>query len=291
MEFIQPAEISGKIMTLIDQAKVEVILISPYNKFAYWKKLTQRIDKAKRRGIKIKWYIRKNVDNNVEQIREIGIEPIEIENLHCKIYLNEQNAVVTSMNLHEYSDTSSIDIGYLITQEDKYKELRNFIDIYIDRSDVSKSMPIEKSKAKEADEKSNFIDAVKNFYLDNGFDKEEIKFHENKYGTVVSLDNFINNFKLILEPKRVCYRIDLRINYPYKVKSDIYNHLKERKDELENLIGLEIAFGNQMKRLKLDMQVFENYEYKKWNCNEFNILKPILIRLNDILREYIGKVV
>ena len=102
MELIQPAEISGKIMTLIDQAKEQLIIVSLYNKFTYWKKLTQRIDKAKQRGVKIKWYIRKNVENNVEQIRQIGIEPIEIENLHCKLYLNEQNAVVTSMNLHEY---------------------------------------------------------------------------------------------------------------------------------------------------------------------------------------------
>lgn len=130
MELIQPAEISGKIMTLIDQAKEEIIIVSPYNKFTYWKKLTQRIDKAKQRGVIIKWYIRKNVENNVEQIRQIGIEPVEIENLHCKLYLNEQNAVVTSMNLHEYSDTSSIDIGYLITEEEKYKELTDFIDIY-----------------------------------------------------------------------------------------------------------------------------------------------------------------
>lgn len=40
MELIQPAEISGKIMTLIDQAKEELIIVSPYNKFTYWKKLT-----------------------------------------------------------------------------------------------------------------------------------------------------------------------------------------------------------------------------------------------------------
>ncbi len=36
MELIQPAEISGKIMTLIDQAKEVIIIVSPYNKFTYW---------------------------------------------------------------------------------------------------------------------------------------------------------------------------------------------------------------------------------------------------------------
>ncbi|WP_423147899.1 hypothetical protein [Rubrolithibacter danxiaensis] len=32
MELVQPAEISGKIMTIIDEAENELILISPYNK-------------------------------------------------------------------------------------------------------------------------------------------------------------------------------------------------------------------------------------------------------------------
>ncbi len=54
-----------------------------------------------------------------------AITPIEIENLHCKLYLNEKNAVVTSMNLHEYSDSSSIDIGYFITEKNHYQEQIN----------------------------------------------------------------------------------------------------------------------------------------------------------------------
>lgn len=291
MELIQPAEISGKIMTLIDQAKEEIIIVSPYNKFTYWKKLTQRIEKAKQRGVKIKWYIRKNVDNNVEQIRQIGIEPIEIENLHCKLYLNEQHAVVTSMNLHEYSDSSSIDIGYLITEEDKYKELTDFIDVYIDSYSVTESKVIETTNRELTTKKIDFIDSLVTFLLEMGFEKGNLKTHENRYGTVITINEFMENFELILEPKGVYYRIDLRINYPYKIKNAIYEFLRANENELNRLIGFEIDFGRQMKRLKLDLEIFENYEYENWDNDEFEKLKPILINLIEVYKNHINNAV
>jgi hypothetical protein len=291
MELIQPAEISGKIMTLIDQAKEEIIIVSPYNKFKYWKKLTQRIDKAKQRGVKIKWYIRKNVENNVEQIRQIGIEPIEIENLHCKLYLNERHAVVTSMNLHEYSDTSSIDIGYLITEEDKYKELTDFIDVYIDSYSVSESKMIETTNEVSVLKEVDFTDSLVTFLLEFGFEKENLKTHQNKYGTVVTINEFMDKFELILDPRVVYYRIDLRINYPSKTTKAIYEFLIGNENELNRLIGFEINFGSQMKRLKLDLQIFENYEYEKWGNDEFEKLKPVLTNLIVIYRKQIKNAV
>lgn len=287
MELIQPAEISGKIMTLIDQAKEEIIIVSPYNKFTYWKKLTQRIEKVKKRGVKIRWYIRKNVDKNVEQIRQIGIEPIEIENLHCKIYLNEKHAVVTSMNLHEYSDSSSIDIGYLITEENKYKELTDFIDVYIDSYSISESKVVEATKKEWKYNKTHFIDLLVTFLIDSGFSRSNLKTHENRYGTVVTISNFKENFDLILEPKGVYFRIDLRINYPFTIKNAVYEYLRANENEINRLIGYRIDFGRQMKRLKLDLEIFDNYDFEKWNNAEFEILKPVLTNLFDIYRNQI----
>lgn len=286
MELIQPAEISGKIMTLIDQAKKCLIIVSPYNKFTYWKKLTQRIEKAKQRGVNIKWYIRKNVDNNVEQIRQIGIEPHEVENLHCKLYLNERHAVVTSMNLHEYSDTSSIDIGYLITREDKYKELRGFIDVYIDNYSFAATEKVETAKKNAID----FVDSLIAYLIQKGFDKENLKTHKNKYGTVIKVLDFVENFELIFEPKGDYYRIDLRIKYHYKIKSAIYELLVVKENELNQLIGFKINFGREMKRLKLDLKIFENYEYENWDNQEFEILEPILKNLIEVYKNQINTV-
>jgi hypothetical protein len=45
MEIIKPSEISGKIMSLIDEAKQFVVIISPYYNLGKWQKLTSRIEK------------------------------------------------------------------------------------------------------------------------------------------------------------------------------------------------------------------------------------------------------
>ncbi len=81
MKLIKPAETSAKIMTLIDEAEKELIIVSPYNNLDGWTKLTNKIKKAQSKGIEISWYSRKNnVDkSNSEEVRSIGIEPILVE--------------------------------------------------------------------------------------------------------------------------------------------------------------------------------------------------------------------
>lgn len=276
MELVQPAEISGKIMTLIDQAKEEVIIVSPYNKFTNWKKFTQRVDKAIGRGVSFKWYIRKNVENNIEPIRGLGIEPIEIENLHCKIYLNEKNAIVTSMNLHEYSDSSSIDIGYWITEKDKLKELNDFIDVYINCHLQNQKEELNQINHGNFESSADFISLMTNHLIKYGFDKSQINYYVNRSGPVIHIERFKENFDLIFEAKGGYYRIDLRINYPYSEKNRIYLQLKKREDELNQIIGHRIDFGSQMKRLKLDLMIFENYNYESWSHREYQILKPVM---------------
>ncbi|MCF8334561.1 MAG: hypothetical protein K9I47_10480 [Bacteroidales bacterium] len=280
MKMIHPAEISGKIMTLIDQAKHEIIIVSPYNKFTYWKKLTKRINKAKERGVIIKWYIRKNIENNVVQIKKLGITPIEVENLHCKLYLNEQHAIVTSMNLHEYSDSSSIDIGYLITDETKYKEIKEFINVYIDNHFTD--MPV-----MEAQTEKSFYELIYYFLASRESDFKEIDQSMNRYGQVVSALGFMGNFELIFEPKGSYYRIDLRIRYPYKTKDKIFTILKAKEDELKETIGHEIKYGTQMKRLKIDLDLFDDYDYESWGYQEFKKLEPYLTRAYNTYKRII----
>lgn len=46
MKLIKPAEISAKIMTLIDEADKQLIVVSPYNNISGWNKLLIRIKEA-----------------------------------------------------------------------------------------------------------------------------------------------------------------------------------------------------------------------------------------------------
>jgi hypothetical protein len=180
MEIIKPAEISGKIMSLIDDAVKHVIIVSPYYNFKNWDKLLNRIEKAKQRGVKFIFYIRQpenqNERNSLNELEKLGFSAITIERLHAKIYLNEHQAIVTSMNLNESSDKLSVDIGLITKTPEDYQEINNFYLRYIKGENASKeerAAPIKSSyKYPQKEKQTEYYNSDKFFQeLDRGIDK------------------------------------------------------------------------------------------------------------------------
>jgi hypothetical protein len=107
-KFLDTQAISHQLMTLIKDAKEKIILVSPYLKVN-----TQIQERLKTKS----------------KIGTLGIEDLKVyekDNLHAKCYLNEEKAIICSMNLYDYSQQNNIEMGILITkQEDKeaYEEL------------------------------------------------------------------------------------------------------------------------------------------------------------------------
>jgi len=139
MKLLQPAALSGEILTLLDEADNRLIIVSPYVKIDKWFKLKKKLESAIKRNIQIEFYIRE--DNNsfesFEQVRILGIQPIGIPDLHTKLYMNEKNAIVTSMNLLLNSDTNSLDIGYKTETEKEYAELLEYYNRYIKKNQTA----------------------------------------------------------------------------------------------------------------------------------------------------------
>lgn len=135
MEIIKPSEISGKIMSLIEDANKFVIIVSPYYNLSKWDKLIKKIDAAKRRNIEFTFFVRKPENNGysqcISEVKRIGFTPIEIDRLHAKIYLNESEAIISSMNLNISSDTNSLDIAVKTESQKEYEEVFKFYEKYI----------------------------------------------------------------------------------------------------------------------------------------------------------------
>lgn len=131
MKLIKPKQISGEIMTLLDETDEKVIIVSPYTQTKNWKKIQNTFKNLKKRNIPIEFYYRKNIEEAKKEINFLGIDGIPVENLHCKIYMNEKYAVVSSMNLYEYSDVNSLDIAYKTETKKEYKEIYKFYTRYI----------------------------------------------------------------------------------------------------------------------------------------------------------------
>lgn len=131
MQLIKPSQISGEIMTLIEEADKKVILVSPYFRVSKWYKFLNRLQAAKQRNLQIEIYVREGEFESIEEVCQAGFEPITVPNLHTKLYLNEKQAIVSSMNLLLSSDTSSLDIALKTEDSKEYNELLDYYSRYI----------------------------------------------------------------------------------------------------------------------------------------------------------------
>lgn len=132
MELINPNEIGAKISTLIAEATETFCAVTPYVKISDWKKIIVNLTDAKNRNVKIKFFIREIEQADYFTLKNLGIELFLIPGLHTKLYFNEKEVIVSSMNLYEFSDLHSIDLAILYNDSDSYMRLNNYFKKYID---------------------------------------------------------------------------------------------------------------------------------------------------------------
>ncbi len=133
MQFIKPSEISSKIMTLIEESDKFVLIVSPYVKISKWYKLIKKIENVQNRNIHVDFIIRDDKTNQAsfEELNELGLNFTSIKDLHCKLYLNEKYAIISSMNLLLSSEINSIELAYQTETESEFEELKDFCKRYL----------------------------------------------------------------------------------------------------------------------------------------------------------------
>lgn len=119
--FLNTQAISNELMRLIKDAKEKIILIS------YSFKVNQQIqERLKTKGkigtlseIVIVYGKTELKQTELDWIKEIqDLKIYEKLDLHAKCYLNEDRAIICSMNLYDYSQQTNIEMGILITKKD-----------------------------------------------------------------------------------------------------------------------------------------------------------------------------
>jgi len=118
-KFLETTGISHHLQQLIDQANETLVLISPYLKVN--DRLRYSLEDRDRMKIDIRIVYGKS-ELQPEQINWLrGLKFVRTsfcENLHAKCYLNESQAIITSMNLYEYSQVNNEEMGIHVTKED-----------------------------------------------------------------------------------------------------------------------------------------------------------------------------
>lgn len=123
-KFVNGAMSYGAITEIINGAYNELYIVAPYLKIPQQTK--NYIKNVDTRSIKFTIISRvenssdKNVDEtDIQFLRELTSAKIRVcENLHAKCFLNESEGLITSMNLHEYSQTHNWEMGIRFTKAD-----------------------------------------------------------------------------------------------------------------------------------------------------------------------------
>jgi hypothetical protein len=119
-EFLTTHGTAFQIERIITGARERLCLISPYLRLS--KTLLERLQDANRRGVKTQLIYGKSSLNPEEEAALLRLDRLGIsffENLHAKCYCNEQYLVITSMNLHEFSEKTNREMGVLFSSDEQ----------------------------------------------------------------------------------------------------------------------------------------------------------------------------
>lgn len=103
---------------LIKNTSRKLVLVSPYLQINT--RIKQLIEDANNSGIEIDFLYGKNNLHKDEKNWLSTLDNVCVrfcENLHAKCYLNEKSAIITSMNLYEFSQVNNNEVGILIQKE------------------------------------------------------------------------------------------------------------------------------------------------------------------------------
>lgn len=125
-------EISAEITKIIDESKKYCFLVTPY--FYAWEQLKKSLAKAAEQQKKVVFFLRDDdrykeggeyYDTSVKLLKECYFDIVYVTNLHAKLYMNEKEVLITSMNLFNYSMQNNFEIGTILSNSECFK--RDFI--------------------------------------------------------------------------------------------------------------------------------------------------------------------
>lgn len=126
-KFLNTTGVSYHLEELIKNTKDRLILISPYLQFNDRIKEHLQNLNVQKRDIRIVYRENKlHPDENNWLAQQVGVRTSICKNLHSKCYTNENEAIITSMNLYEFSQMNNNEMGIYISKEndgDLYKSV------------------------------------------------------------------------------------------------------------------------------------------------------------------------
>jgi len=122
VKFLTTLEATAKVEKIIRDAKKELNLITPFLKLSSL--FLERLIDADKRGVRIKLVYGKKELYSEEYDNLDQLDNLELyfcESLHAKCYFNEEQMVITSLNLYDYSIKNNREMGVYIKKSEDEK--------------------------------------------------------------------------------------------------------------------------------------------------------------------------
>ena len=119
-KFLTTTGVSAQLEDIINSARDRLWLISPYLKIT--PRIKNLLEDANRLKIDARVIYGKNdlqPEENIWLESMTSIRTSFCKDLHAKCYLNEDEALLTSMNLYEYSQVNNYEMGILVSRKDE----------------------------------------------------------------------------------------------------------------------------------------------------------------------------
>jgi phosphatidylserine/phosphatidylglycerophosphate/cardiolipin synthase-like enzyme len=162
-KFLDTTGVSYHLQQLINKANEKLVIISPFLKIN--DRIKQSLEDKNRMKIDIRIVYGKNElhpDENNWLKSMSSIRSSFCKDLHAKCYLNENEAIITSMNLYEFSQVNNNEMGIHIAKvtdpelyKDIYEEAQRLIRIS-DEIVISVEKAPSKEKTPHSDKKTGF---------------------------------------------------------------------------------------------------------------------------------------
>ena len=127
-ELLYDENVLPAVIKLAEGARGQLVLVSPYNDFSV--NLRNAVEQAARRA-RVIAVCRSDQDQkekaHLDRLTGLGAQVYLVERLHSKIYLNEKQAIVTSMNLVKGSAVDSKEIAFLIQDAETHAEILKYV--------------------------------------------------------------------------------------------------------------------------------------------------------------------
>jgi phosphatidylserine/phosphatidylglycerophosphate/cardiolipin synthase-like enzyme len=126
--------VPSKVLDIIQDARKYVIVVTPFVKIRDWRHAENALDLAVKKGVKVATIVRCKDEKpdwgDIEEViwlQQHGVDVRTAEYLHAKIYLNEREVLVSSMNLHQFSANNSSEIGILVRDKEAEAQVRKYV--------------------------------------------------------------------------------------------------------------------------------------------------------------------